>query len=78
MECSLRWGIMKNTLLEEHGTFSAATGMVFLKPHTTHFPCISYKRWKFGCDRLVSKGSLLEEQRTVSSVSRFPMGGGFY
>jgi len=34
--------------------------MIFLKPHTTHFPCMHYKRFKFGCHQLVIKGSYLK------------------
>lgn len=32
-----------------------------------------YKHCTFGCDRLIIKGSLLEEQRVVWTVSRFLM-----
>jgi len=52
------------------GCVSAPIGMVFLKPHTTHFPCMYYKRWKFGCYRLVLKGTLLGKQSTFSAAFR--------
>ena len=29
-----------------------------------------HKRYKFGCDRSIMKGTLLEEQRTFTAVSR--------
>ena len=34
-----------------------------------------YKHCTFGCDRLIIKGPLLEEQRAVWNVSRLLLGG---
>jgi hypothetical protein len=43
-----------------------------------YFPRMRCKQCTFGCDRLIMKGSFLEEQTAVWTVSRLLLGGGIW
>jgi hypothetical protein len=48
---------------------SATLGGIFLKLCTSHSPHMHYKRRGFGCDRLLTKGTLLGELSSFSAAS---------
>lgn len=52
---------------------SASIGGKFLKLHSCHFPRMLQKRFNFGCDRSIIKGTSLGERSTLSAVSRLPL-----
>ena len=51
--------------------------LIFLKLHTYHSLNMPYNRYKFGCDRSITKGILLEEQSTFSTVYRILFKGSY-
>lgn len=38
--------------------------------YNCHFPRMRYKHCKFGCDRSITKGCLIGEESTLSSISQ--------
>ena len=49
---------------------SASIGKISLVCYTLCFTRMRYQHCTFGCNRLIMKGSLLEEQRAVWTVTR--------
>jgi len=45
---------------------------IFLKLFTYHSLCTPYKWFKFSCNRSITKGALLGEQRTSLALSHLP------
>lgn len=55
-KCGLGGSIIKGTLSEYKVHFSctsASTGAIFLKIHTSNFPCAQNTRYKFVCTRSI-------------------------